>query len=152
MPRLLPLAAICLLVLCSHALFANELSEHTADTEPTPIAYFLYSGNCSRSVTLVNRFSSLDEAFRAAQKMRRKADYRFLGIATGPQDDAWKLYPSLRQLVKLDACSVYGLGCRRTGPYLLKRTETIEQAEQFVAEEKKKRDIPVEIVYHLGNR
>jgi len=124
-------------------------------TVGTPVAkeaftVYVSSAGCLRTFRESGKFDSAREALDAAQELRKSN--KLVWVTTGnPADAGRSLHPSLRVAPKVTGCSVYGLSCSRSGWQVRAKADTAADAEKR-AEELKKDERLVEIVYHLVSR
>jgi hypothetical protein len=107
-------------------------------TEPPKEKYYVYGGNCSRSIGLKGTYETLDEAFAAAEKFRT-GGMKWLTVRTGETSAKDYFGASATQ---------YQVYCRspRCGNWFLHATVQSADKAKGMAEKLKTQFSPVEIV------
>lgn len=109
--------------------------------------YVVHGGNCSRSLQLLGKYSSIQEVYGALYKPASKIERRFTFVTTGNENGARQLLYGRTSNLPIKGCSVYSQA-EAEAPKLHLQNKPVAEAEQL-AQRLRATEQHVLVVYHF---
>lgn len=132
---------MCRRILCpSLTLAVLAMSTLSWADEPAPAKeqFFVYGGSCSRSIRVQGTYDKVEDAFAAADKLR-KAEMKHVTVRTGAHQRDW--FGTAASEYRL-----YGQSCRSRIWFVRATADSPAKAQEMVEKLKQDGFSPVEIV------